>query len=65
MLRAPRLTLAGHAHHVIQRGDSKQAHLFCHSDGTLFLADLKAELSAGTGCGGRSKRLSGGVSSGL
>lgn len=40
MPRAPRLTLAGQAHHVIQRGNNKQAIFFCDADRKRFLADL-------------------------
>ena len=40
MPRAPRLTLAGQAHHVIQRGNNKQAIFFCDADRKLFLSDL-------------------------
>lgn len=41
MPRAPRLTLAGQAHHVIQRGNNKQAIFFSDADRQMFLADLK------------------------
>ncbi len=44
MPRQPRLTLAGQAHHVIQRGNNKQAIFFCDTDRTLFLGDLEDAL---------------------
>ncbi len=40
MPRQPRLTLAGEAHHVIQRGNNKQAIFYCDADRRLFLAEL-------------------------
>jgi len=40
MPRPPRLTLAGEAHHVIQRGNNKQAIFFCDADRRLFLTEL-------------------------
>ncbi|ESQ75182.1 transposase [Asticcacaulis sp. AC402] len=49
MPRAPRLTLAGQAHHVIQRGNNKQAIFFCDADRRMFLADLGEGL-ANHGC---------------
>ena len=45
MPRQPRLTLAGEAHHVIQRGNNKQAIFFCDADRKLFLAELGEGLS--------------------
>ncbi len=40
MPRQPRLPLTGEAHHVIQRGNNKQAIFFCDADRRLFLAEL-------------------------
>ena len=44
MPRQPRLTLAGEAHHVIQRGNNKQAIFFCDADRKLFLGELEKGL---------------------
>lgn len=45
MPRQPRLTLAGEAHHVIQRGNNKQAIFFCDADRRLFLTEFGEALT--------------------
>ena len=49
MPRQPRLTLAGQVHHVIQRGNNRQAIFFSDADRQLFLAEL-GEALAKYGC---------------
>ncbi len=49
MPRQPRLTLAGQAHHVIQRGNNRQAIFFSDADRRLFLCELGDAL-VGYGC---------------
>jgi putative transposase len=49
MPRMPRLTLAGQAHHVIQRGNNRQAIFFCDADRRFFLSQL-AEALVAHGC---------------
>jgi putative transposase len=40
MPRQPRLTLAGQAHHIIQRGNNRQAIFFSDADRRVFLSEL-------------------------
>ena len=49
MPRQPRLTLAGQAHHVIQRGNNRQAIFFSDADRRLFLSEL-GDVLIGYGC---------------
>ena len=49
MPRSPRLVLAGQAHHVIQRGNNRQAIFFTDADRRLFLAEM-CEALAAEGC---------------
>ena len=44
MPRLTRLVLAGQAHHIIQRGNNRQAIFFTDADRRLFLAGLSAAL---------------------
>jgi len=44
MARLPRLTVPGHAHHLIQRGNNRQA-IFASDADRQFLIDLLAEHS--------------------
>ncbi len=44
MPRPARLLLAGQAHHIIQRGNNRQAIFFTNADRRLFLVDLSAVL---------------------
>ena len=46
---APRLVLAGQAHHIIQRGDNRQAIFFDDGDGRFFLSEIGRTL-AEQGC---------------
>lgn len=45
MARLPRLTLAGHPHHVIQRGNNRQP-IFLHEDDYLRMQELLRESAA-------------------
>ena len=49
MPRAPRLVLAGQAHHIIQRGNNRQAIFFEDGDRRFFLSELGRAL-AEQGC---------------
>jgi len=49
MPRRPRLALAGHPHHLIQRGNNRQAIFFEDADRRFFLARLGEALKA-QGC---------------
>jgi putative transposase len=42
----PRLTLAGQAHHAIQRGNNRQVIFFCDADRRFFLSELGDALVA-------------------
>jgi putative transposase len=46
MPRRPRLALAGHPHHLIQRGNNRQAIFFDEADRRFFLARLGEALAA-------------------
>ena len=46
MPRSPRLTLAGQAHHIIKRGNNRQAIFFTDADRRLFLDELAAASAA-------------------
>ncbi len=46
MPRAPRLILAGQAHHIIQRGNNRQVIFFEDADRRFFLSALGEALAA-------------------